>query len=123
MNQIKDGKHMYRCFEAHVTLYLTLHQKYLQSFIDSNIEIEKDLREAITSAIFNLKDYKTQEQDMLQRNKKNLLDCRTQNSTCCKKNSIGRWKIKHAIIATTWQHLKCYCFLSELHDNKVGSFI
>ena len=79
MNQIKDGKHMYRCFEAHVTLYLTLHQKYLQSFIDSNIEIEKDLRETITSAIFNLKNYKTQEQDMLQRNNKNFLE-RLQNA-------------------------------------------
>ena len=79
MNQIKGGKHMYRCFEAHVTLYLTLHQKYLQSFIDSNIEIEKDLRETITSAIFNLKNYKTQEQDMLQRNNKNFLE-RLQNA-------------------------------------------
>ena len=61
MNQIKDGKQMYICSEDHITLYLTLYQKYLQSFIDNNIEIEKDLREAITSAIFNLKDYKTQE--------------------------------------------------------------
>ena len=79
MTQIKDGKHMYRCLEAHMTLYLTLYQKYLQRFIDSNIEIEKDLREAITSAVFNLKDYKTQEQDMLQRNNKNLLE-RMQNA-------------------------------------------
>ena len=59
MNQIKDSKHMYKCLEARMTLYLTLYQKYLQSFIDSNIEIVKDLREAITSYIFNLKDYKT----------------------------------------------------------------
>ena len=61
---------------------MTLYQKHLQSFIDSNIEIEKDLREvilAITSAIFNLKDYKIQEQDMLQRNNKNLLE-RLQNA-------------------------------------------
>ena len=79
MNQFKDGKHMYRCFEAHVTLYLTLYQKYLQSFIDRNIEIEKDLRETITSAIFNLKNYITQEQDMLQRNNKNFLE-RLQNA-------------------------------------------
>ena len=57
MNQIKDGKHMYRCFEAHMTLYLILYQKYIQSFIGGNIEIEKDLREAIKSATFNLKDY------------------------------------------------------------------
>ena len=57
---------------------MTLYQKHLQSFIDSNIEIEKDLQEAITSAIFNLKDYKIQEQDMLQRNNKNLLE-RLQN--------------------------------------------
>ena len=56
MNQIKDGKHMYRCLEAHMTLYLILYQKCLQSFTDSIIEIEKDLREAITSAIFNLKE-------------------------------------------------------------------
>ena len=58
---------------------MTLYQKHLRSFIDSNIEIEKDLQEAITSAIFNLKDYKIQEQDMLQRNNKNLLE-RLQNA-------------------------------------------
>ena len=58
---------------------MTLYQKYLQSFIGSNIEIEKALREAITSVVFNLKDYKTQEQDMLQRNNKNLLE-RLQNA-------------------------------------------
>ena len=44
MNQIKDGKRMYICLEVHMTLYLTLYQKYLQSFINSNIEIEKELR-------------------------------------------------------------------------------
>ena len=70
---------MYRCLEAHMTLYLTLYQKYLQSFIGSNIEIEKDLLEAITSAVFSLKYCKTQEQDMLQRNNKNLLE-RLQNA-------------------------------------------
>ena len=78
MNKIKDGKHMNRCLQAHMTLYLTLYQKYLQSLFYSNIEIEKDLREEITSAIFNLKDYKTQEQDTLKRSYKNLLE-RLQN--------------------------------------------
>ena len=78
MNKIKDGKHMYRCLQAHMTLYLTLYQKYLQSLFYSNIEIEKDLREEITSAIFNLKDYETQEQDTLKISYKNLLE-RLQN--------------------------------------------
>ena len=79
MTQIKDGKHYVQMFGSTYDTLPALYQKYLQRFIDSNIEIEKDLREAITSAIFNLKDYKTQEQDMLQRNNKNLLE-RMQNA-------------------------------------------
>ena len=44
IDQIKDGKHLYRCLGAYFAMYLTLYRCYILAFIDSNQEIEKELR-------------------------------------------------------------------------------
>ena len=49
VEQIKDGHHLYRCFEGHQILYLSLFKKYIMSVIDPLIE--KDLREGTINVI------------------------------------------------------------------------
>ena len=44
IDQIKDGKHLYRCLGAYFAMYLTLYRCYILAFIDSNQEIEKELK-------------------------------------------------------------------------------
>ena len=74
MGQIKDGKHMYRALEAHMTLYLALSKNYLEHFVEQNIEIEKDLREAVASAVMSLSNDETLEQERLRTNTENVLE-------------------------------------------------
>ena len=50
IDQIKDGKHLYRCLEAYFAMYLALCRCYILAFIDSNQEIEKELRENVGEA-------------------------------------------------------------------------
>ena len=49
IEQIKNGQHLYRCFEGHQILYLSLFKKYIMSVIDPLIE--KDLREGTINVI------------------------------------------------------------------------
>ena len=51
IEQIKDGKHMYRVLEAHFSMYLALKKLYMKKFIDDHLEIGKDLREAVLDAV------------------------------------------------------------------------
>ena len=67
MGQINDVKHMYRALQAHRILYLTLYKNYVQNLVESNIVVEKDLRETITAAIINLQNYGIQEKAKLRR--------------------------------------------------------
>lgn len=53
MGQIKDGKHMYRAIEAHLTLYLSLYKIYIEELVENNMA--KDLREGITTAVTDVK--------------------------------------------------------------------
>ena len=41
--QIKDGHHLYRCFEGHHILHLSLFKQYVVSLKDAHPFIEKDL--------------------------------------------------------------------------------
>ena len=68
MGQIKDGKHMYRALEVHMILHLTLYKSYVQNLVESNIVVEKNLRETITTAITNLQNDGVQEKNKLRRN-------------------------------------------------------
>ena len=49
IEQIKNGQRLYRCFEGHQILYLSLFKKYIMSVIDPLIE--KDLREGTINVI------------------------------------------------------------------------
>ena len=57
IDQIKDGKHLYRCLEAYFAMYLALYQCYTLAFINSNQEIEKELRENVLNAIMEFSEY------------------------------------------------------------------
>ena len=51
IDQIKDGKHLYRCLEAYFAMYLALYRRYILAFIDSNQGIEKELRGNVVNTI------------------------------------------------------------------------
>ena len=65
---------MYRALEAHMILYLTLYKNYVQNLLESNITLEKDLRETIAAAITNLQNDGIQEKDKLRRNNRDVLE-------------------------------------------------
>ena len=40
IEQIKEGKHMYRVLETHFSMYLALKKSYMKKFIDGHLEIK-----------------------------------------------------------------------------------
>ena len=50
---------MYRALGAHFALYLAFYKIYTEKFIEANLEIEKDLKEAVVDAITLVPDYST----------------------------------------------------------------
>ena len=57
IDQIKDGKHLYRCPEAYFAMYLALYRCYILAFIDPNQEIEKEVRGNVVNAITEVSEY------------------------------------------------------------------
>ena len=74
IEQIKDGHHLYRCFEGHQILYLSLFKKYVVSLIDSHPLIEKDLTESIINAITIIKNQKEERKENLRENHQKLIE-------------------------------------------------
>ena len=74
VEQIKDGHHLYRCFEGHQILYLSLFKKYIVSLIDSHPLIEKDLREGIINAITIMENQKQECNESLEENHQKLIE-------------------------------------------------
>ena len=73
IEQIKEGKHMYRALEAHFSMYLALKKLY-KKFIDDHLEIEKDLREAVIDAVSNLSEYSKENKDIIRHNHQDVLN-------------------------------------------------
>ena len=65
IDQIKDGKHLYRCLEAHFALYSALFTRYFDCFIDHNQTIEKDLRAVIVHSISEVSIYDTTKRNIV----------------------------------------------------------
>ena len=74
IEQIKDGKHMYRVLEAHFSMYLALKKLYMKKFIDDHLEIGKDLREAVIDAVSNVPEYSKENKDIIMHNHQDVLD-------------------------------------------------
>ena len=75
MGQIKDSKHLYRALEAHTVLYLSLYKIYIETLIDNNILVEKDIREGVIDAINELDPKLTKDEVVANHEKvKNLLE-------------------------------------------------
>ena len=75
MGQIKDSKHLYRALEAHTVLYLSLYKIYIETLIDNNILVEKDIREGVIDAINELDPKLTKDEVVANHKKvKNLLE-------------------------------------------------
>ena len=74
VEQIKDGHHLYRCFEGHQILYLSLFKEYVVSLIDSHPLIEKDLREGIINGITAIENYKQESKERLIENHQKLIE-------------------------------------------------
>ena len=73
IEQIKEGKHMYRALEAHFSMYLALKKLY-KKFIDDHLEIEKDLREAVIDAVSNLSEYSKENKGIIRHNHQDVLN-------------------------------------------------
>ena len=74
IEQIKEGKHMYRALEAHFSMYLALKKLYMKKFIDDHLGIEKDLREAVIDAVSNVPEYSKENKDIIRHNHQDVLD-------------------------------------------------
>ena len=74
VEQIKDGNHLYRCFEGHQILYFSLFKEYVVSLIDSHPLIEKDLREGIINGITAIENYKQESKERLIENHQKLIE-------------------------------------------------
>ena len=73
IEQIKEGKHMYRALEAHFSMYLALKKLYIKKIIDDHLEIEKDLREAVIDAVTSVPEY-SKDKDIIRHNHQDVLD-------------------------------------------------
>ena len=73
IEQIKEGKHMYRALEAHFSMYLALKKLY-KKFIDDHLEIEKDLREAVIDALSSVPEYSKENKDIIRHNHQDVLN-------------------------------------------------
>ena len=74
IEQIKDGHHLYRCFEGHQILYLSLFKKYIVPLIDSHPLLEKGLREGIINAITIIENQKEERNESLKENHQKLIE-------------------------------------------------
>ena len=74
VEQIKDGHHLYRCFEGHQILYLSLVTNYIVPLIDSHPLIEKDLREDIINAITIIENQKQEANESFRENHQKLIE-------------------------------------------------
>ena len=74
IDQIKDGKHLDRCLEAHFAIFLALYRFYILAFIDSNQEIEKELRGNVVNAITEVSEYNSLKTDVIKDSRRSLLE-------------------------------------------------
>ena len=74
IEQIKNGQHLYRCFEGHQILYLSLFKKYVVPLIDSHPLLEKGLREGIINAITIIENQKEERNESLKENHQKLIE-------------------------------------------------
>ena len=65
IDQINDGKHLYRCLEAYFALYSALYMRYTDCFIDKNQTIERDLRAIVVHSIAEVSAYSTSNKDTI----------------------------------------------------------
>ena len=56
--QIKDGYHLYRCFEGHLMLYLALFKECISTIVVANQSIEKEVTDAMIDGITIAENYK-----------------------------------------------------------------
>ena len=68
IEQIKEGKYMYRALETHFSMYLALKKLYMKKFIDDHLE--KGFREAVIDAVSNLPEYSKENKDIIRHNNK-----------------------------------------------------
>ena len=73
VNQIKDGKHLHRAFEAHQMLYLSLYRIYIGTLVEKNPAIKKEMREGIVEGILLTENHRQKTEGDLTQNHNNLL--------------------------------------------------
>ena len=74
IEQIKEGKHMYRALEGHVSMYVALKKLYIKKFIEDHLEIEKDLITAFIDAVSNAPEYSKGNKNIIRHNYQDVLD-------------------------------------------------
>ena len=75
IQQIKDGKHLYRSLEAHFTLYIALYKSYIQKLIENKPEaIGKKLHDGLVSSTVLLSCHGEYKSSNVQEIHKSLLD-------------------------------------------------
>ena len=112
IDQIEDGKHLYRCLEAYFAMYLALYRCYTLAFIDSNQEIEKELRGNVVNAITEVSEYNSSKTDVIKDSHGSLLEAMgTPILLSCRKNLILSSPISQDFSEILLNLLNCFCFL------------
>ena len=91
IDQIKDGKHLYRCLEAYFAMYLALYRYRccILAFLDSNQETEKELRGDVLNAIIEVSEYNSSKTDFITDSRRSLLEAiKSTVLLSCRKNFI-----------------------------------
>ena len=124
IDQIKDGKHLYRCLEAYYAMHQTLDRCYIFAFIDSNQKIEKEQRENVVNAIAEVSEYNISKQ-MLSKIHTDLFlkPSKLPILLSCRKNLILSYRISQDFSEILLNFLNCFCFLWEHHEINYGNFI
>ena len=65
IDQIKDGKHLYRCLESYFGMCLALYRCCILAFMDSNQKTEKDLKGNVVNAITEVSKYNSSKTDVI----------------------------------------------------------
>ena len=74
IDQIKDGKHFYRCPEAYFPMYLALYRCHILASINSNQEIKKELRRNVVNTITEVSEYNSSKTDVIKDSHRSLLE-------------------------------------------------
>ena len=123
VKQIKDGYHLYTCFEGHQIVYLSLFKKYIMSLIDSHPLIEKNLREGIINAITIIENQKQKRNESLKENHQKLIELSSSIDFISLQTKLDKQLTNQGKFLRNYMSLfETFCYSYAQVGDKIGSY-